>query len=111
MYCKLLPRVQELLGSNDVAVREVFLRRYGQDLIDRESRSSISAHYDVYAKVTSVFALDNIAADGRNGLYTVARSNDGRSVSNHAALRRFFHLSSGDGVIRTWDVFIARSRH
>jgi hypothetical protein len=67
------------------------------------SRKGISAHYDVFSKVTSVFAMDDTAAEGTDGLYTTVMSNDG-ITSNHASLRRFFPLEKGDGVVHTWNV-------
>eukprot|EP00980_Cylindrotheca_fusiformis_P025848 scaffold14736_cov54-Cylindrotheca_fusiformis.AAC.1 len=104
IYHELLPGVQELLNSTSIQISDVFLRRYGQDLCGSEiSRNGISAHYDVLSRVTAVVALDDVAADGRNGLFTTQMSKGG-ATSNHAALRRFFPLSTGDGVVHTWDV-------
>jgi hypothetical protein len=62
----------------------------------------MSAHYDVYSVATAVIALDNVGAQGMNGLYTTDRASS--QVTYHAALRRFFPLSSGDAVVHTWDV-------
>jgi hypothetical protein len=108
IYGELLPRVQEAMRDPSIAVSEVFLRRYGQDIgQERTSRNGISAHYDVFSKVTTVIALDDTAADGTNGLYTTAVSNvqgDHGSTSNHASLRRYFPLKRGDGVVHTWDI-------
>lgn len=98
----LLPNVQKLMNSTDVVVSDVFMRRYGEDIAGGATRHGISAHYDVYAKVTAVIALDNVAADGRNGLYTTATF--AGETSNHASLRRFFPITSGDAVVHTWDV-------
>ena len=98
----LLPNVQKLMNSTDVVVSDVFMRRYGEDIAGGATRHGISAHYDVYAKVTAVIALDNVAADGRNGLYTTATF--AGETSNHASLRRFFPMKSGDAVVHTWDV-------
>ena len=92
IFESLLPHVQEKMGN--VVVNEVFLRRYGGDV----GRCSISAHFDVLSVATAVIALDDAAADGRNGLYMSA------SDSNHAALRQFFPLNQGDAVVHTWDV-------
>eukprot|EP00980_Cylindrotheca_fusiformis_P013951 scaffold3621_cov114-Cylindrotheca_fusiformis.AAC.16 len=104
IYHELLPGVQELLNSTSIQISDIFLRRYGQDLCGSEiSRNGISAHYDVLSRVTAVIALDDVAADGRNGLFTTQMSKGG-ATSNHAALRRFFPLSTGDGVVHTWDV-------
>jgi hypothetical protein len=87
---QLLPSVHQLTNSTDIVISDVFLRRYGEDIAGGVTRQGISAHYDVYAKATAVIALDNVAADGDNG--------------NHASLRRYFSLKSGDGVVHTWDV-------
>jgi len=108
VYSQLLPKARELLNSTDIQVSDVFLRRYGQDVMELESRRGISAHYDVFSFVTAVIALDDVAAEGTNGLYTTYKSpkrcSECSSTSNHAALRRFFPLSRGDGVLHTWDV-------
>ena len=59
----------------------------------------------MYSKVTAVIAMDDVAAKGRNGLFTTEESSGStKRTSNHAALRRFFPLTSGDGVVHTWDV-------
>jgi hypothetical protein len=105
----LVPWVKKMLNSTDIRVSEVFLRRYGDSVLNGEaSRHSISAHYDVFSKVTAVIALDDVASSGRNGLYTTAFSTSHDSgnagTSNHASLRRFFPLRKGDGVLHTWDV-------
>lgn len=97
---KLLPRVQELMNSTTISISDVFLRRYGDDVVKGVSRHGISSHYDVYSHVTCVIALDDVAREGTDGLYTTATG----VASNHAALRRFFPLSCGDGVVHTWDV-------
>ena len=102
IYNELLPSVQKLMNSSDFVVSDVFLRRYGQETSSGATRHGISAHYDVYAKATAVIALDNVAAEGTNGLYTTA-SRAGET-SNHASLRRFFPLNCGDGVLHTWDI-------
>jgi hypothetical protein len=102
IYTVLLPQVRELLQDPSIQVSDIFLRRYGQDVCQC-SRRGISAHYDVFSRVTSVIALDDTAADGRNGLFTTLLSNDG-ATSNHAALRRFLPLECGDGVVHTWDI-------
>jgi len=104
IYDKLLPNVQKLTNDPSIRVSDVFLRRYGQDIGEEgTSRNGISAHYDVFSKVTSVIAMDDTAAEGTNGLFTTDISVDG-STSNHASLRRFFPLERGDGVVHTWDV-------
>jgi hypothetical protein len=106
IYEVLLPHVQKSLSSNSIEVSDVFIRRYGHDIMDGKSRRGISAHYDVFSRVTSVVALDNVARDGRNGLYTTVQEDGGEGVhtSNHASLRRFIPLDSGDAVVHTWDV-------
>lgn len=101
IYEILLPRVRELLRDPSIEVSDIFLRRYGQDVC-QVSRRGISAHYDVFSRVTSVIALDDTAEDGRNGLFTTLAT--ARGTSNHAAMRRFFPLSCGDGVVHTWDI-------
>jgi hypothetical protein len=93
IYHDLLPKVQRLLNDPDLLVSEVFLRRYNQEI----GRTGISAHYDVYSKATAVIAMDDVSADGRNGLYTGVKN-------NHSSLRRFVPLSQGDSVVHTWDV-------
>jgi hypothetical protein len=116
IYNKLLPEVNKLLNTTtSIRVSDIFLRRYGQDICGNVTRNGISAHYDVFSRVTSVIALDDTAAEGTNGLYTTAisRSEDTKTgqrpqttgkTSNHASLRRFFPLNKGDGVVHTWDV-------
>jgi hypothetical protein len=122
IYDTLLSRVRHLTNSSTVQVSDIFLRRYGTDIQSSRnggednnpgqmiSRLGISAHYDVSACATCVTALDNVGQYGTSGLYTVlARNNDdafSQSVgtSNHKALRRYFPLSSGDGVVHTWNV-------
>ena len=105
IYKSLLPNVQRLVKDPELFVSDVFLRRYNETV----GRTGISAHYDVFSKVTAVIALDNVAVTGTNGLYTTATSTsnnrgDSFTTSNHAGLRRFIPLSRGDAVIHTWDV-------
>jgi hypothetical protein len=102
VYDELLPKVNQMMNSSNIRVADIFLRRYGQDMIDGKSRNGISAHYDVFSRVTSVIALDDVGADGRNGIFTT-QVEDGKT-SNHASLRRFFPLACGDGVVHTWDL-------
>jgi hypothetical protein len=105
VYEYLLPLVQKHLATKDIQVYDVFLRRYGDAIIDGQSRHGISAHYDVFSRATSVIALDDTAKEGRNGLYTTQEScRDDRTCSNHRSLRRFFPMSCGDAVLHTWDV-------
>lgn len=102
IYDDLLPRIRKRIGSEEIVVSDVFLRRYGQDIVHGSTRNGISAHYDVFSIATSVIAMDNAAASGENGLYTTATSNG--KTSNHASLRRFFPLRSGDSVVHSWDI-------
>ena len=101
LYEDLLPRVRQVMQSETVQVDEVFVRRYGQDMMEGKSRLSLSAHFDIYSIVTAVIALDDVAVDGENGLYTVTNA---EQCSNHASLRRFFPLACGDSVVHSWDV-------
>ena len=107
---ELLPKVNQLLNSTSISISEVFIRRYGQDICGDVTRNGISAHYDVFSRITSVIALDDCASQGANGLYTtyLAPPSSLKSTvgptSNHASLRRFFPLESGDAVVHTWDV-------
>jgi hypothetical protein len=106
IYDKLLPKVNQMMNSSSIRVADIFLRRYGQDMttIDgKATRNGITAHYDVFSRVTAVIALDDVASQGTNGLFTTQVDEDGKT-SNHAALRRFFPLDCGDGVVHTWDV-------
>jgi hypothetical protein len=118
IYDTLLPQVHALLGDDSIEVSDVFVRRYGQDVVEGATRQGISAHYDVFSRATSVIALDDTAAQGTNGLYTTyihdKTNKNHRSTaavsfpfgqtSNHASLRRFFPLAKGDGVVHTFDV-------
>jgi hypothetical protein len=106
VYDELLPEVNQMMKSSSIRVADIFLRRYGQDLTmmdGNSSRNGITAHYDVFSRVTCVIALDDVAAQGTQGLFTTQVDDDGKT-SNHAALRRFFPLACGDGVVHTWDV-------
>jgi hypothetical protein len=106
IYDELLPTVNQMLNSSSIRVADIFLRRYGQDLTvieGRASRNGITAHYDVFSLATAVIALDNVAAQGTNGLFTTEVDEDGKT-SNHASLRRFFPLACGDGVVHTRNV-------
>ena len=114
IYNELLPQVQRLhdnLSNNNnnckrtMKVGDVFLRRYGQE--SEDARNGISAHYDVFSKITAVIAMDNVAAEGKHGLFTTAlssSSSSGAATSNHKSLRRYFPLSEGDAVMHSWDV-------
>jgi hypothetical protein len=112
VYEALLPEADRLLRSNGPAnhstrrlrVSDVFLRRYGQDICGSVTRKGISIHYDVYSRITAVVALDEVAARGDNGLFTLEVDEDTGRTSNHKALRRFFPLTTGDCVLHTWDV-------
>eukprot|EP00747_Dinoflagellata_sp_TGD_P189123 gnl/TRDRNA2_/TRDRNA2_49038_c1_seq1.p1 gnl/TRDRNA2_/TRDRNA2_49038_c1~~gnl/TRDRNA2_/TRDRNA2_49038_c1_seq1.p1 ORF type:complete len:425 (-),score=62.72 gnl/TRDRNA2_/TRDRNA2_49038_c1_seq1:6-1226(-) len=103
IYDVLLERVRRLLNSPDIMVSDVFLRRYGQDVvINGCSRDGMAAHYDGFFVATAMIAMDDIAAEGTNGLYTTATSSG--QASDHVSLRRYFPLQKGDGMIYTWDV-------
>lgn len=100
----LLSNVRQVMGSSTVEISDVFIRRYGEDVQPDHSaatRYGISAHFDVTASTTSVVALDDVAAEGKSGLYTTEKS---EVCTNHAALRRYFPLGAGDAVVHTWDV-------
>jgi hypothetical protein len=110
----LLPRVKELTQSKTVEISDVFLRSYGKDCSDGDPneeeapkeervRYKLSPHYDITSFATCVMALDDTAIHGANGLYTIS-SDSGLLSTNHAALRKFFPLEKGDGVIHTYDV-------
>ena len=131
IYSNLLPRARELVNSKTLEVSEIFLRSYGQGVqpenddqvynsehdtnnnSNSNTRLGISAHYDVFSSLTSVIALDNVAAEGKSGLYTVLEPSLGGvsnsqvneykhiGVSNHASLRRFFPLEAGDAVLHS----------
>ena len=104
----LLPAVRKMTNSPTVEISDVFIRNYGKmklgddDSDSSKTRYGLSPHYDVTAYATCVMALDSTAANGKNGLYTVSPDN-GMSSSN-AALRRFFSLDKGDGVVHTYDI-------
>ncbi|VEU39929.1 unnamed protein product [Pseudo-nitzschia multistriata] len=112
VYEELLPKVDQLLNNANkstprkrkLRVSDVFLRRYGQDICGDVTRNGISIHYDVYSRVTAVVALDEVAAEGDNGLFTLTVDENTGETSNHKALRRFFPLRTGDCVVHTWDV-------
>ena len=111
---KLLPSVQKLTNSK-VQISDVFIRNYGnldlkdasnEESIERKTESktryTLSPHYDITAFATCVVALDSTAETGRNGLYTVPTEKG--FVSNNAALRKFFPLKSGNGVVHSYDI-------
>ena len=100
----LLPRVREMTNSSTVEISDVFIRSYGASKSGKENeatRYGLSAHYDVTAAATCVIALDDTAASGRNGLYTIIPSDEYGSTS-HAASRAFLPLERGDGVAHTY---------
>ncbi len=106
----LLPRVQGLTNSPTVEISDVFIRNYGQvnlgsacDNEETTTRYSLSSHYDVTSFATCVIALDDTASSGKSGLYTIPLSSNDE-VSNHSALKQFFRLNTGDGVIHTYDI-------
>jgi hypothetical protein len=49
-----------------------------------------------------VIALDSSASSGSSGLYTIKP--ESKRPSNHAALRQFFPLDVGDGVLHSFDI-------
>ncbi len=110
VYETLLPEANELLKNSSKAngrklrVSDVFLRRYGEDICGSVTRNGISIHYDVYSRITAVVALDEVASNGDNGLFTLQVDEDSGETSNHKALRRFFPLTTGDCVLHTWDI-------
>jgi len=134
LYDTLLPAVRQLTNSTTLEISDVFIRNYGvmdagiveielneqNGAVDDSSnanempsssppprsaqtRYGLSPHYDITAFATCVMALDNTASTGKNGLYTIRKSSE-MGVSNHAALREFFPLEMGDGVVHTFDV-------
>ena len=105
LYSKLLPSVQSLLDSPTVEILDVFIRNYGcsEDTNNEQpTRYTLSAHYDITAYATCVITLDSISSMGKNGLYTIPPSEKGST--NNAALRQFFPLDKGDGVVHTFDI-------
>ena len=66
------------------------------------TRYGLSTHYDVTAYATCVMTLDSTASTGRNGLYTILPTEGMGSSSSHAALRTFFPLETGDGVVQMY---------
>jgi hypothetical protein len=116
VYENLLPTVDRLLNDNNnnsnngsknnkkLRVSDIFLRRYGQDICGDMTRNGISIHYDVFSRITAVIALDDVASNGDNGLFTLSVDETTQQTSNHKALRRYFPLNTGDCVVHTWDV-------
>jgi hypothetical protein len=121
VYENLLPRVDRLLSdknnnnnantinngsknNKNLRVSDIFLRRYGQDICGDLTRNGISIHYDVFSRITAVIALDDVASNGDNGLFTLSVDETTHQTSNHKALRRYFPLNTGDCVVHTWDV-------
>ncbi|KAL7488711.1 hypothetical protein ACHAW6_014304 [Cyclotella cf. meneghiniana] len=113
LYDNLLPSVRRLFNSSTVEISDVFVRNYGvlDDLHDNnndnnnhepKARFTLSPHYDITAYSTCVIALDSTSSTGKNGLYTIPRSK--RINTNHAALRQFFPMRKGDGVVHTFDI-------
>jgi hypothetical protein len=111
LYENLLPSVRQLVNSSTVEISDVFVRSYGvlDDLHDNnnnnheaKARFTLSPHYDITAYSTCVIALDSTSSTGKNGLYTIPRSK--RISTNNAALRQFFPIQKGDGVVHTFDI-------
>ena len=101
----LLPQAQQKLGDENIQISDVFIRSYGQNVIpdnDDEcgsTRFGLSEHYDITAAATCVMALDDVASHGTSGLYTIVDNE-----CTHKALKQFFPIQAGDGVIHTWDI-------
>ena len=101
----LLPQAQQKLKDENIQISDVFVRNYGQNVIpdnDDEcgsTRFGLSEHYDITAAATCVMALDDVASQGTSGLYTIVDNE-----CTHKALKQFFPLQAGDGVIHTWDI-------
>eukprot|EP00804_Cyclotella_cryptica_P017678 CCRYP_017153-RA/>CCRYP_017153-RA protein AED:0.11 eAED:0.11 QI:0/-1/0/1/-1/1/1/0/631 len=110
LYDNLLPSVRRLVNSSTVEISDVFIRNYGvfnaihdnNRNCDQKDRHTLSPHYDVTAYATCVMALDSTSSTGKNGLYTIPRSK--RMSTNNAALRQFFPMQKGDGVVHTFDI-------
>eukprot|EP00518_Triparma_eleuthera_P017248 CAMPEP_0197559118 /NCGR_PEP_ID=MMETSP1320-20131121/20601_1 /TAXON_ID=91990 /ORGANISM="Bolidomonas sp., Strain RCC2347" /LENGTH=441 /DNA_ID=CAMNT_0043120511 /DNA_START=114 /DNA_END=1436 /DNA_ORIENTATION=+ len=94
LYKNLLSKAREVTGCPHLEINEVFCRRYG----GRTERCGISEHYDITSRLTCVVALDDCAASGTQGLYTLPTG------VYHTSERRFFPLSAGDAVLHAWDV-------
>ena len=101
----LLPQAQQKLADENIQISDVFIRSYGQNVIpdnDDEcgsTRFGLSEHYDITAAATCVMALDDVASHGTSGLYTIVDNE-----CTHKALKQFFPIQAGDGVIHTWDI-------
>ncbi|KAL7467590.1 hypothetical protein ACHAXS_007832 [Conticribra weissflogii] len=111
LYGELLESVRNITNSSTVEISDVFVRNYGVFDIDsnessgdigKKRRFGLSPHYDVTAYATCVITLDSTASTGRNGLYTIPPVNG--KINNNAALKRFFPMERGDGVVHTYDV-------
>ena len=104
LYDDLLPSVRKLTNSSTIEISDVFIRNYGKmDEDENNNRYGLSSHYDVTAYATCVMTLDSSASTGRNGLYSILPTNLG-VATGHAALRKFFPLDRGDGVVHTYNV-------
>lgn len=104
LYDDLLPSVRKLTNSSTIEISDVFIRNYGKmDEDESNNRYGLSSHYDVTAYATFVITLDSTACTGRNGLYSILPTNLG-DATGHAALRKFFPLDKGDGVVHTYNV-------
>lgn len=111
LYGELLESVRNITDSPNVEISDVFVRNYGvfdnnasdnTDETAKNGRFGLSPHYDVTAYATCVMTLDSTSSTGKNGLYMIPATN-GKS-NNNAALRRFFPLERGDGVVHTYDI-------
>jgi len=102
VYEDLLPKAREMMDNEKIVVSDVFFRRYGQYEIESfGKRRGISGHYDCFSAVTAVVALDDVAAEGSNGLFTIA-FDDNSCMLCHTSCRRFFPLKRGDAVMHDW---------
>jgi hypothetical protein len=101
----LLPKVQKAMNSTSLVVSDIFLRKYGSSAsADIPGRNKLTAHYDVFNYATAVIALGETASDGKNGHYAVLPGVDGEGGTSHAALRRYFPLSTGEAILHSWRV-------
>mmetsp|Transcript_22940 Transcript_22940/g.44754 ORF Transcript_22940/g.44754 Transcript_22940/m.44754 type:complete len:469 (+) Transcript_22940:75-1481(+) len=102
VYGDLLPIAREMMDNDKIIVSDVFLRRYGSyEINGLGRRSGIMGHYDCYSVVTAVVALDDVSAQGSNGLFTIELDEE-NDKSCHISCRRFFPLEIGDAVMHDW---------
>jgi len=112
LYEEILPQVKRKLGFKRLQISDVFVRNYGKGVQSQgnadddqsNTRLSLSEHYDITATATCVIALDDTASQGTSGLYAIDSNECAEKSSSHTSLKRFFPLSTGDGVLHTWDI-------